>query len=87
MATLPPIPDKPTDRPETWAEYRARRSAIALHRMLLDNLSAWVKKNPHLVRDAAAASEVSRSISPLHSGANHTLGAPLEGQPSTQTGH
>jgi hypothetical protein len=35
MARLPPIPDRPTDRSETWAEYQARRSSIALHRGLL----------------------------------------------------
>jgi hypothetical protein len=46
MALLPPIPENPADRPESWAEYQSRRSLVALHRGLLDELNAWVKQNP-----------------------------------------
>ena len=40
MALLPPIHDRPADRPETWAEYLSRRAMVALHRQLLDEVAA-----------------------------------------------
>jgi hypothetical protein len=46
MALLPPIPDRPADRPETWAEYLSRRAIVAMHRQLLDELAAWVADAP-----------------------------------------
>jgi hypothetical protein len=42
MAQLPPIPDRPSDRPETWCEYTARRGVIAMHRQFYDDLTGWL---------------------------------------------
>ena len=42
MALLPPIPDRPADRPETWAEYLSRRAIVALHRQFADELASWL---------------------------------------------
>ena len=46
MALLPPIPDRPTDRPETWSEYCIRRGVLALHRQFYDDLTSWLKSDP-----------------------------------------
>ena len=46
MALLPPIPDRPADRPETWAEYLSRRAIVAMHRQFADELAAWVPDAP-----------------------------------------
>jgi hypothetical protein len=46
MALLPPIPDRPADRPETWPEYLSRRAIVAMHRQFLDELAAWVADTP-----------------------------------------
>ena len=43
MALLPPIPDRPADRPETWAEYLSRRAIVAMHRQFVDELAGFVK--------------------------------------------
>jgi hypothetical protein len=43
MALLPPIPDRPADRPETWSEYLSRRAMVAMHRQFSDELAAWSK--------------------------------------------
>ena len=42
MALLPPIPDRPADRPETWTEYLSRRAIVAMHRQFADELASWV---------------------------------------------
>jgi hypothetical protein len=46
MALLPPIPDRPADRPETWTEYLSRRAIVAMHRQFLDELAACIKREP-----------------------------------------
>jgi hypothetical protein len=46
MALLPPIPDRPADRPETWAEYLSRRAIVAMHRQFADELAAFVIDAP-----------------------------------------
>jgi hypothetical protein len=46
VALLPPIPDRPADRPETWAEYLSRRAIVAMHRQLLDEIAAFVVDAP-----------------------------------------
>jgi hypothetical protein len=46
MALLPPIPDRPADRPETWTEYLSRRAIVAMHRQFADELAAWVVDTP-----------------------------------------
>jgi hypothetical protein len=52
MATLPPIPDKPTDRPETWTEYAQQCTRL----MVADFLAS----------PAASPSSLCRSLSLLH---------------------
>jgi hypothetical protein len=44
VALLPPIPDRPADRPETWAEYLSRRAIVAMHRQVFDEFAAWLTK-------------------------------------------
>jgi hypothetical protein len=51
MALLPPIPDRPADRPETWAEYLSRRAIVAMHRQFADELAAWVVDAPPFTVD------------------------------------
>ncbi len=46
MAQLPPIPEKPSDRLETREEYVRRRSAIALRRWWMDELTNLLR-NPN----------------------------------------
>src|SRR5215469_4545958 len=46
MALLPPIPDRPANRPETWAEYLSRRAIVAMHRQFADELAGWLKDAP-----------------------------------------
>jgi hypothetical protein len=46
LAQLPPIPERPSDRPETWSEYCNRRGVLALHRQLYDDLTAWLRSDP-----------------------------------------
>jgi hypothetical protein len=46
MASLPPIPERPADRPETFAEYQRRRLIIALHRQFADEITGWLKQDP-----------------------------------------
>jgi hypothetical protein len=46
VALLPPIPDRPADRPETWAEYLSRRAIVAMHRQLLDEIAAFAVDAP-----------------------------------------
>ena len=46
MALLPPIPDRPADRPETWTEYLSRRAIVAMHRQFADELGSWLKRQP-----------------------------------------
>jgi hypothetical protein len=46
VALLPPIPDRPADRPETWTEYLSRRAIVAMHRQFADELAAWVTRIP-----------------------------------------
>jgi hypothetical protein len=46
MALLPPIPDRPADRPETWAEYLSRRAIVAMHRQFADELAAFAGTFP-----------------------------------------
>jgi len=41
---LPPIPDRPADRPETWSEYLSRRAIVAMHRQFADEFAAWLKE-------------------------------------------
>src|SRR5215469_1607768 len=41
MALLPPVPDRPADRPETWPEYLSRRSIVAMHRQFADELASF----------------------------------------------
>jgi hypothetical protein len=51
VALLPPIPDRPADRPETWAEYLSRRAIVAMHRQFADELAAWVVDAPPFTVD------------------------------------
>lgn len=46
MALLPRIPERPADRPETFAEYQRRRDLIAMHRRFADDLAAFLKSDP-----------------------------------------
>jgi hypothetical protein len=46
VALLPPNPDRPADRPETWAEYLSRRAIVAMHRQFADELAAWARRIP-----------------------------------------
>ena len=46
MALLPPVPDRPADRPETWPEYLSRRAIVAMHRQFADELASWLKDAP-----------------------------------------
>jgi hypothetical protein len=46
MACLPPIPERPAGRPETWTEYSARRVILGMHRQFADDLAAWLKSGP-----------------------------------------
>jgi hypothetical protein len=43
VALLPPIPDRPADRPETWPEYLSRRAIVAMHRQFADELASLVQ--------------------------------------------
>jgi hypothetical protein len=51
VALLPPIPDRPADRPETWAEYLSRRAIVAMHRQFADELAAFVVDAPPFTVD------------------------------------
>jgi hypothetical protein len=46
VALLPPIPDRPADRPESWTEYLSRRAIVAMHRQFADELAAWATRIP-----------------------------------------
>jgi hypothetical protein len=46
MALLPPIPARPTDRPEIFDEYRRRRSILVMWRHFNDDLAAWLRRDP-----------------------------------------
>jgi hypothetical protein len=50
VALLPPIPDRPADRPETWTEYLSRRAIVAMHRQLANELASWLKAREDGVR-------------------------------------
>jgi hypothetical protein len=42
MALLPLIPARPSDRPETFAEYQHRRAALIARRQVNDALLGWL---------------------------------------------
>jgi hypothetical protein len=73
VALLPPIPDRPADRPETWSEYLSRRAIVAMHRQFADELAAFVvDEAPFTVGDVvknfgrfAAAYEFKRKPQPV----------------------